>query len=109
MKKLLLLLLVITGCSSQNRVVRDSSSLAGEWKFRIDSLDQGVENKWYEEFAGETVKLPGSMAENMKGDERPVTKQLLVSILNYMNSQSFDPDNEVDIRKVKELFENKQL
>ncbi|MCX6255568.1 MAG: hypothetical protein NTV31_13960 [Bacteroidia bacterium] len=64
MKKLLILLLVITACTSRNIDVRNSFSLAGEWKFRIDSLDQGLQNKWYEESAVETVKLPGSMAEN---------------------------------------------
>ena len=69
MKKLLILLLVITGCTSQNVDVRKSLSLAGEWKFRIDSLDQGVNNRWYEKLSDETIKLPGSMAENGKGDE----------------------------------------
>ena len=69
MKKLLILLLVLTGCTRNNIDVRSSLSLAGEWKFRIDSLDQGIQNKWYEELASETVKLPGSMAENGKGDE----------------------------------------
>ncbi len=44
-------------------------SLAGEWKFRVDSLDKGVNEKWYEEIMDETVKLPGSMAENGKGFE----------------------------------------
>ncbi len=69
MKKLLLLLLIITGCAQNNVEVRQSLSLAGEWKFRIDSLDLGIKNKWYDEMASETVKLPGSMAENGKGDE----------------------------------------
>lgn len=69
MKKLLFFLLVTTGCTSQQVDVRNSFSLAGEWKFRIDSLDQGIENKWYDELSDEIVKLPGSMAENGKGDE----------------------------------------
>jgi hypothetical protein len=37
-------------------------------------------------------------------DERLVSKQLLISILNYMNSESFDPQIVVDINKVKELM-----
>jgi hypothetical protein len=69
MKKLLILLLVVAGCTKQSVDVRKSISLAGEWEFRIDSLDQGIENKWYNDLAVETVKLPGSMAENGKGDE----------------------------------------
>jgi len=69
MKKLFILLLIITGCTGKKIDVRESFSLAGEWKFRIDSLDQGVENKWYNDLADETVNLPGSMAENGKGNE----------------------------------------
>ena len=63
------LLLLLSGCSVSHNEPREKLSLAGEWKFRIDSLDQGVENKWYNDLAVETVKLPGSMAENGKGDE----------------------------------------
>src|SRR5664280_1032278 len=63
------LLLLLSGCSVSHNELREKLSLAGEWKFRIDSLDQGVENKWYNDLAVETVKLPGSMAENGKGDE----------------------------------------
>jgi hypothetical protein len=69
MKKLIIFLLVVSACARENINVRESISLAGEWKFRIDSLDQGIENRWYETLAEETVKLPGSMAENGKGDE----------------------------------------
>ena len=69
MKKLIFLLLIVTGCTSQNIDVRNSLSLSGEWKFRIDSLDQGIENKWYDELSDETIILPGSMAENGKGDD----------------------------------------
>jgi hypothetical protein len=69
MKKLLFLLIIITGCTYRNTDVRQGISLAGEWKFRIDSLDTGITDKWYNDLAVETVRLPGSMAENGKGDE----------------------------------------
>jgi beta-galactosidase/beta-glucuronidase len=49
------LLLLLMGCSGKQNEIREKLSLAGEWKFRIDSLDQGIENKWYN--------------ENGKGDE----------------------------------------
>ena len=48
MKKLIFLLLVVAGCTNQNTEIRKSLSLAGEWKFRIDSLDKGIEQKWYD-------------------------------------------------------------
>ncbi len=69
MKKIIFLFLILTGCATTPKEMRTSLSLSGEWKFRIDSLDQGIENKWYEKLAVETVRLPGSMAENGKGDE----------------------------------------
>ena len=68
MKKLILLLIVIlTGCAVNKESVREKLSLAGEWQFKIDSLDQGIENKWYLDTFEESIKLPGSMAENGKG------------------------------------------
>jgi hypothetical protein len=36
--------------------------------------------------------------------ERLASKQLLVSLMKYMNSQSFDPQIEVNIRKISELL-----
>ena len=60
---------MVTGCASQNTDIRGKLSLAGVWKFKIDSLDQGIEQQWYNGEFMETVKLPGSMAENGKGNE----------------------------------------
>ncbi|HOS71458.1 MAG TPA: glycoside hydrolase family 2 TIM barrel-domain containing protein [Bacteroidales bacterium] len=69
MKKLIILLFIVAGCSVTEQHVSDVLSLAGEWEFRIDSLDQGLSRKWYNEKFDESVKLPGSMAENGKGNE----------------------------------------
>jgi hypothetical protein len=40
---------------------------------------------------------------NMKDDldQRPVTRQLLSSLLNYMNSTSFDPQEEIDLKVIR--------
>lgn len=69
MKKLLFLLIVAFACTKQNVDSNIRLSLAGEWKFRIDSLDQGIEKKWFNDLSVDTIRLPGSMAENGKGDE----------------------------------------
>ena len=45
----------------------NSIDLSGVWKFRIDSLDHGVEEKWFDQRFEEEVVLPGSMVENDKG------------------------------------------
>jgi len=69
MRKLLILLIVVAGCTSQPKGTREELSLAGTWGFKIDSLDQGVEQQWFNDKFSETVSLPGSMAENGKGYE----------------------------------------
>jgi len=37
-------------------------------------------------------------------DQRPVAKQMLISLLNYMNSSDFSPNNTVDLRNVKDMI-----
>ena len=69
MKILIWLLLLISGCSVEQKDPVQKLSLSGEWRFKIDSLHTGIENRWYEKVLDETVSLPGSMAENGKGYE----------------------------------------
>lgn len=69
MKKILILLLVVTGCTNQHSNIREELSLAGNWGFKVDSLDRGIKEEWYNNPFEETVRLPGSMAENGKGNE----------------------------------------
>jgi hypothetical protein len=61
---LILLLISSTGC---NRSENSKIDLSGEWQFRMDPDDRGIEEKWYEQDFSETVQLPGSMVENGKG------------------------------------------
>ncbi len=68
MKKLLFLFVALAGCTIHYEDLPEELSLSGEWKFRIDSLDQGIEQQWALEEFDETVTLPGSMAENGKGN-----------------------------------------
>lgn len=66
-KAVILLLSFIAACSTKDP--GETLSLAGEWKFSIDSLNNGIEEQWYNTLAAESIHLPGSMAENGKGDE----------------------------------------
>lgn len=43
--------------------------LSGGWSFQIDSLDQGITEKWFAKAFNDSIRLPGSMAENGKGNE----------------------------------------
>jgi hypothetical protein len=69
MNRILFVFLLLAACTPQKRNRMAPLPLAGEWKFRIDSIDKGITEKWYTTFSGETIKLPGSMTENGKGDE----------------------------------------
>ena len=44
------------------------------------------------------------LKENLS--ERPVSRQLLASILKYMNSNSFNPEIKVEMDKVEDLMRN---
>ncbi len=92
MKKLFILLLVIAGCARQNTELRKSISLAGEWKFRIDSLDEGIANKWYNTLADDSVRLPGSMAENGKGYDVDINTDWTGEIVDrsYFTSKKYE-------------------
>lgn len=63
-------LCILSSCSSKTQ--DDTQNLAGNWAFRLDSLDMGVNEKWYLDSLESTVTLPGSLNTNGIGDE--VTK-----------------------------------
>jgi hypothetical protein len=68
---------------------QNTLSLAGEWRFQIDSLDKGISEKWFTKNLAETIKLPGSMLENNKGDKVTLTTPWTGSI--YDSSWYFNP------------------
>jgi hypothetical protein len=43
-------------------------SLSGTWQFATDPADKGIAEKWYLKTLAETVRLPGTMADNGKGN-----------------------------------------
>lgn len=63
--------------------------LAGEWKFTTDPSDKGIAEKWYLQSYPETIRLPGSMAENNKGDAITLQTKWTGSI--YDSSWYFNP------------------
>ncbi|MFN8253869.1 MAG: glycoside hydrolase family 2 TIM barrel-domain containing protein [Ferruginibacter sp.] len=64
-------------------------SLAGEWRFAMDSNDQGIVQKWYSKKLAGQVQLPGSMLTNHKGDEVSLATKWTGSI--YDSSWFFIP------------------
>lgn len=62
---------------------RERLDLAGEWRFAVDSLDQGGAQRWFARDLADKITLPGSMTSNGKGDnislKTPWTGQIVDS------------------------------
>ena len=67
----------------------ETISLSGKWKFQADPENKGIAEKWFLKSLAEEVKLPGSMAENLKGDEITLKTKWTGSI--YDSSFYFNP------------------
>ncbi|MEO6845162.1 MAG: sugar-binding domain-containing protein, partial [Ginsengibacter sp.] len=71
----LLIFIVALGLSNtnlfaqQNHNTSHKINLSGQWAFQIDSLDKGVEAKWFTKNLDEKINLPGSMLTNGKGND----------------------------------------
>lgn len=64
----LLIVLIFISCAAPDKQ-GNRIDLAGEWTFQIDSLDEGVERKWFGTKLSDRISLPGSMTTNGKGDD----------------------------------------
>jgi hypothetical protein len=63
--------------------------LEGEWRFKIDSLDKGITEKWFSKVLDDHIHLPGSMAENLKGNDITLKTKWTGSI--YDSSWYYNP------------------
>lgn len=81
MKKLVLLL-ALGVIFSPLSIAQNYMNLEGKWRFAVDSLDMGVKEKWFNKKLQETVKLPGSMASNGKGNDITVNTQWTGSLFD---------------------------
>lgn len=88
-----LVLLTILLCSAlssrQQKITVDSISLAGRWQFEIDSTDKGITGKWFARKLNDTIHLPGTMAENRKGNDITLRTKWTGSI--YDSSWFYNP------------------
>jgi hypothetical protein len=56
--------------------------LSGNWHFKIDTMDVGIEEHWYSKLFPEIVYLPGSMAENGQGEDISINTEWTGSIVD---------------------------
>ena len=85
-KRTLLLILCCTSIILQAQVVID---LSGNWKFQIDRDDVGIKEHWFRKQLTESIYLPGSMPEMLKGDKPNINTQWTASL--YDSSYFFNP------------------
>jgi len=104
MKKFFLLsvvILLVSGCSKfvckENKI-----SLAGEWSFKIDTEDVGIQQEWFNQIFIEKVNLPGSMNTNGKGFDIEVNTQWTGNMWNriWYNNKEYEKYREKDNIKV---------
>ncbi|MDP4271646.1 MAG: glycoside hydrolase family 2 TIM barrel-domain containing protein, partial [Bacteroidota bacterium] len=82
--------LILLCVVSQLSFSQQTLSLSGKWQFRIDRNDEGIDKGWYTTSIGdETLRLPGTMCENGKGDDITLKTQWTGSL--YDSSFYFNP------------------
>ena len=76
--------------------------LSGEWQFRADPGDRGISEKWFAQSLEETVTLPGSMAENGKGEDIKVDTEWTGQIVDqsWFTDERYAPYRKEDNIKV---------
>lgn len=73
--------------------------LSGIWNFQVDSLDKGVDEKWFNKELNDKIKLPGSMTTNGKGNDITVNTKWTGQIVDksWFTSDEYakyrQPDN----------------
>jgi len=69
MKKSIFFTIIILSFYACSKLTSNESkiNLAGEWSFKIDTADVGVQQEWFKQLFTEKVNLPGSMNTNGKG------------------------------------------
>lgn len=76
-------------CFAANLAGQNVLDLSGEWRFKIDREDAGENGKWYQSRLDDSIVLPGSMPERLKGDNPDVNTQWTASL--YDSSFFFNP------------------
>lgn len=69
----LLLTLILVGARFSSA---ETQSLTGQWGFRLDPQNAGIEQKWFEQHLLDTIRLPGSTDEARKGALNTTTPTL---------------------------------
>ena len=104
MKKILLfaIIAILIGACSKFTGNGNIINLAGEWNFKIDTADVGINQEWFNLKLTEKVNLPGSMNTNGKGFDVDVNTPWTGSMWNraWYTSEEYEKYREKGNTKV---------
>jgi hypothetical protein len=91
MRKVTVVVFLILFCVSFQSFTSNDKviNLKGKWNFAMDEKDQGISGKWFVRKLNDSVSLPGSMVENLKGYDISLKTLFTASI--YDSSWYFNP------------------
>ena len=89
MKQLLVSIAIVFASVLTATGQNHSFSLSGKWNFQIDREDAGMKEQWFNKSLDESINLPGSMPEKLKGDNVTARTQWTGSL--YDSSYYFNP------------------
>ncbi len=86
-------ILIALAWSCHSTAPVDTINLAGDWDFKVDSLDRGETEQWFAQPLEETVTLPGSMATNGKGNDIKLHTEWVGGVrdANWYNDPNYAP------------------
>ncbi len=63
------IVMAFTVTAGTEKAFAEAESLAGEWRFAADPKDEGLKQEWYKTRLADTIRLPGTTAEQGKGEK----------------------------------------
>lgn len=89
LKKISILIFLLSSSVFNSRNILAQSNnktykidLSGVWAFQMDSLDRGIDERWFTKKLNDKISLPGSMTSNGKGDDVTVNTPWTGSIFD---------------------------
>ncbi len=80
MRKILIILSIFAVYTANLTGQKSTIDLSGKWRFALDASDRGMQEKWFQKNLTDEVQLPGSLVDNLKGDDISLTTKFTASI-----------------------------
>src|SRR5215469_8078890 len=75
--------LVAFGLVARTTAASSFMSLAGEWRFKLDSADTGLGEHWFENKLSDKIQLPGILEAQGYGDKISIATPWVLSLYDH--------------------------